>query len=66
MYFTPDWDLSRESVRHVAKLNPEIVITGHGVSMRGEELRTSLERLARDFDRLAVPEHGRYVDEDRK
>jgi len=66
MYFTPDWDLARESVRRVAQLNPEIVITGHGVSMRGEELRTSLERLARDFDRLAVPEHGRYVDEYKK
>ena len=32
--------------------------------MRGEELTASLERLARDFDRLAVPEQGRYVDKE--
>lgn len=64
MYFTPDWDLARESVRRLASLNPEILVTGHGVSMRGEELTTSLARLARDFDRLAVPEQGRYVDKD--
>ena len=62
MYFTPDWDLARESVRRLASLNPGVLITGHGVSMRGEELTASLERLARDFDRLAVPEQGRYVD----
>ena len=64
MYFTPDWDLARESVRRLASLNPEILVTGHGVSMRGEELSTSLARLARNFDRLAVPEQGRYVDKD--
>lgn len=64
MYFTPDWDLARESVRRLSSLNPGVLITGHGVSMRGEELTASLERLARDFDRLAVPEQGRYVDKD--
>ncbi|KOP64976.1 metallo-beta-lactamase [Bacillus sp. FJAT-18019] len=64
MYFTPDWDLARESVRRLASLNPEVLITGHGVSMRGGELTASLARLAQDFDRLAVPEQGRYVDKD--
>lgn len=64
MYFTPDWDLARESVRRLSSLNPGVLITGHGVSMRGEELTASLERLARDFDRLAVPEQGRYVDKE--
>lgn len=27
----------------------------------GEELREQLEALARDFDRVAVPEQGKYV-----
>jgi hypothetical protein len=29
--------------------------------MGGEELRRGLDELARDFERLAVPPHGRYV-----
>ncbi|WP_054955692.1 MBL fold metallo-hydrolase [Paenibacillus dakarensis] len=63
-YFTPDWDAARESVRRLAALNPQIAVTGHGVSMSGNELADALQILARDFDRLAVPEQGRYVNED--
>lgn len=29
--------------------------------MRGAEMRRQLDELARDFDELAVPTHGRYV-----
>lgn len=64
MYFTPDWDEARNSVRRLADLNPQLVLTGHGVSMAGQELTDSLQRLARDFNELAVPEHGRYVRRD--
>ena len=60
-YFTPDWDRSRESVRRLAELQPEIAVTGHGLPMRGERLRVGLDRLAADFDRLARPARGRYV-----
>ena len=60
-YFTPDWDSARESVRRLSALGPELVITGHGHAMHGPVMRNALERLARDFDRIAVPEHGRYV-----
>lgn len=31
--------------------------------MRGEEMRMALHALARNFDELARPEQGRYVDE---
>ncbi|OOC58856.1 MBL fold metallo-hydrolase [Paenibacillus ihbetae] len=65
MYFTPDWDAARESVRRLEGLNPALAVTGHGVPMSGEELAVSLKRLARDFDELAVPEQGRYVEEDK-
>ena len=60
-YFTPDWVSARESVVKLAALEPELVVTGHGRAMRGPAMREALHTLARDFDRVAVPEHGRYV-----
>jgi glyoxylase-like metal-dependent hydrolase (beta-lactamase superfamily II) len=62
MYFTPDWDAARESVVKLAALQPELAITGHGPAMRGPEMRDALLVLANNFDQIAVPEHGRYVD----
>jgi len=61
MYFTPDWVSARASVERLAALEPELAVTGHGPAMRGAEMRAALHTLARDFDRIAVPEHGRYV-----
>jgi glyoxylase-like metal-dependent hydrolase (beta-lactamase superfamily II) len=66
MYFTPDWASARESVRRLAPLQPELVITGHGRPLEGAEMRQALDTLARDFDEVAVPKHGRYVHEDRR
>ena len=66
MYFTPDWSSARESVRRLAALEPDLVITGHGHAMHGPVMLQALETLARDFDRIAVPEHGRYVHTDRR
>jgi glyoxylase-like metal-dependent hydrolase (beta-lactamase superfamily II) len=65
MYFTPDWDGARESVQRLSALAPELVLTGHGRPLRGEEMRAALATLARDFDEVAVPRHGKYVDGDR-
>lgn len=62
-YFTPDWESSRESVRKLAALEPELVVTGHGRPMRGQAMRTALHELADRFDEVAVPDHGRYVDQ---
>src|SRR3954463_914655 len=63
MYFTPDWDQARESVRALAALEPELVVTGHGRAMRGKEMILALNALARNFDEVARPEQGRYVKE---
>jgi glyoxylase-like metal-dependent hydrolase (beta-lactamase superfamily II) len=63
MYYTPDWPRARTSVERLAALEPELVVTGHGPAMRGAEMREALHTLAREFDRVAVPEHGRYVRE---
>lgn len=63
MYYTQDWENARESVRRLAALQPETVITGHGPAMHGREMQRALDELAREFDQIAVPEHGRYVHE---
>lgn len=60
-YFTPDWASARVSVQRLAALEPELAATGHGPPMRGPEMRRQLHELANDFDRVAVPRHGRYV-----
>lgn len=61
MYYTVEWDKAGQSVRRLADLEPEVVITGHGVPMRGPEMRAALHRLAREFSSIAVPKNGRYV-----
>lgn len=60
-YFTPDWLSASSSVEYLAKLEPEVIATGHGRPMRGESMRKSLHNLARDFDKVAIPAQGRYV-----
>ena len=61
MYFTQDWQAAGDSVRRLAALEPELAVTGHGRALHGEAMRTALHTLARDFDRVAAPEQGRYV-----
>lgn len=60
-YFTPDWEAAARSVRVLAALEPEIVVTGHGRAMRGAAMRQALHTLAERFETVAVPPHGRYV-----
>lgn len=62
MYYTPDWQKARASVEALAALEPELAVTGHGPALRGEKLRSALHALARDFESVAVPKHGRYVE----
>lgn len=61
-YYTPDWGSSWESVELLSALEPELAGSGHGRPMRGSPMRKALRELARDFDRLAVPPRGRYVE----
>ncbi|MBL7699970.1 MAG: MBL fold metallo-hydrolase [Chitinophagaceae bacterium] len=62
-YFTYNWGSAERSVKTLAALEPEIVATGHGQPMAGEELREELHHLANNFREMAVPSSGRYVDE---
>ncbi|MHB0776165.1 MBL fold metallo-hydrolase [Halomonas sp. WWR20] len=62
-YFTPDWAAARSSVQRLAELRPSVAVTGHGMPMAKEALREGLDELARRFDEIALPAHGRDVDE---
>jgi glyoxylase-like metal-dependent hydrolase (beta-lactamase superfamily II) len=62
-YFTIDWDAAHRSVSTIASLKPLIVSTGHGPTMRGDEMPRRLAELARDFDTRVRPRRGRYVRE---
>ncbi|MFS0553481.1 MBL fold metallo-hydrolase [Brevibacillus sp. 179-C9.3 HS] len=64
VYFTTDWQAARQSVEKLAALAPSCAITGHGPPMYGEELANGLEKLAANFDRIALPRYGRYVDQE--
>ncbi|PRY08906.1 glyoxylase-like metal-dependent hydrolase (beta-lactamase superfamily II) [Pontibacter ummariensis] len=62
-YFTPDWGAAHHSIDELANLSPEIAATGHGLPMKGEELRRQLDDLVKDFWLKEVPKSGRYVHE---
>jgi len=63
MYYTQNWDQAEASVRYLARLEPEVALTGHGMPMAGERMRTALHALASDFRRVAVPPDGRYTED---
>jgi uncharacterized membrane protein YidH (DUF202 family) len=56
---TPDWESAKTSLRALAPLAAEIVITGHGAAMQGPEMRAALDALAERFDEVAVPSQYR-------
>lgn len=61
-YYTQDWNEARASVQKLSALKPQLVITGHGVAMHGVEMQEALAKLAANFDQIALPEHGKYLD----
>ncbi len=63
MYFTIDWELSELSVKELAALDPQIIVSSHGQAMQGLEMLAALHRLANEFRDLAVPSTGRYVED---
>lgn len=60
-YLTTDWQQAWASVRMLEALKPSVAVTGHGVPLYGEELAVDLERLADQFDELAIPKQGKYL-----
>lgn len=62
-YFTPNWVSAALSVRKLKDLRPAVAATGHGPTMQGEELASALEHLVAHFAEIAIPKHGRYVND---
>ena len=62
-YFTTDWQAAGQSVRALARLDPEIAVTSHGRPMAGAGMRAALHELAANFEAIAVPSKGRYVEQ---
>lgn len=63
-YLTTDWKAAKKSVEKLHRLNPALAVTGHGLPVSDEALAKGLEELVYHFDELAVPDHGRYVDDE--
>ncbi|MET1029399.1 MBL fold metallo-hydrolase [Domibacillus tundrae] len=61
-YFTTDWKAAKESVQELASLKPAVAVTGHGLPVIGEELSEGLGKLVREFDNIAIPDYGKYID----
>jgi glyoxylase-like metal-dependent hydrolase (beta-lactamase superfamily II) len=62
-YFTPDWGAAARSVKELAALEANVVVTGHGQAMYGDEARKGLHKLAKEFWQRGIPAKGRYVKE---
>lgn len=61
-YLTTDWQAAKNSVQRLAELNPSVAVVGHGAPVAGDTLSIGLGRLVNEFDRLAIPDYGKYVD----
>lgn len=61
-YLTTDWEAAKKSVELIDKLNPELAIPSHGLPMEGEKLREHLDMLTQNFNDIAVPDQGKFVD----
>ncbi len=62
-YFTCNWASAELSIIKLTALDPQVAATGHGIPMRGEELRGALKNLSSHFKTVALPAEGRYVNE---
>ncbi len=59
-YVVYDWSAAEKSVKTLSGLQPKTVASGHGPVMHGEGVAHKLNQLADDFQRLSVPQRGRY------
>lgn len=61
-YLTTDWEAAWNSVKKLEALHPEVAVTGHGQPLSGRALIEGLDKLVKEFDRIAIPDYGRFVD----
>ena len=60
-YFTMDWAAAESSVRLINSLRPYVVLSSHGLPMKGEKLTNQLNFLSLHFSEKVIPEHKKYV-----
>ena len=60
-YFTCDWKAAHKSVYKLKLLEPNVAACGHGIPMKGYELKYDLHELSEKFKKLSIPSNGRYV-----
>ncbi|MBB6449525.1 glyoxylase-like metal-dependent hydrolase (beta-lactamase superfamily II) [Geomicrobium halophilum] len=60
-YFTTDWEEAKKSAEKLNHLSPEMLIPGHGMPMFGKELKDGLQTLVQEFDTIAMPDQGEYL-----
>ncbi|MDM8176485.1 MBL fold metallo-hydrolase [Olivibacter sp. LS-1] len=61
-YLTTNWKAAYDSAVKLQQLRPALLIAGHGEAMEGKDLTMGLSRLITEFDKIAIPKHGRFVD----
>ncbi|MCM3568014.1 MBL fold metallo-hydrolase [Neobacillus mesonae] len=61
-YLTTDWQAAWASVKTLYDIKPAYAVTGHGKPMSGEVLTEGLQKLANEFDKIAIPDYGKYTD----
>lgn len=62
-YLTTDWQQAFESVKTLQLLEPDVMVPGHGSAMEGIDLREGLATLVNEFEDMAVPDHGKFVED---
>ncbi|WP_134091260.1 MBL fold metallo-hydrolase [Olivibacter sp. XZL3] len=60
-YLTTDWKAAWDSAAKLQQLKPRVLIAGHGEAMEGDALDVGLSNLVADFDKVAIPQYGRFV-----
>lgn len=63
VYFTLNWEEARDTCRKIYELKPQMIIPGHGNAIEGQKLLDGVKKLVDNFDELAIPKYGKFVDE---
>lgn len=60
-YYTYDWLAAENSVRKLTELKPDVLASGHGKPLYGEQMKECLNELSDNFTERAIPRDGRYT-----
>jgi glyoxylase-like metal-dependent hydrolase (beta-lactamase superfamily II) len=64
-YLTTDWQAAWRSVKTLEAIKPTVAVTGHGKPLSGEMLANGLKKLVSEFEEIAIPDYGKYVNKNR-